>query len=214
MEHGGNKKKYVNINNILYSEHAGALDFHRNGIDKIIVFGNTTRIDKNDEEIFLPNDPVNIREYEYLFHTHPPTPNPGSRIKDGILYEFPSIGDILHFCDKHNTGNTIGSLVVTPEGLYNIRCNNYLEKININENQENILYKEYYLELRNNNELAIKKYCDKFNINKFYKFIAQDYTYINNINNILKRYNLYIDYFPRKKINNMWIINDVHLRLP
>ena len=40
--------------------------------------------------------------YQYLFHTHPPTPKPGGRAGEGIVYEFPSIGDILHFIDHFN----------------------------------------------------------------------------------------------------------------
>ena len=31
-------------------------------------------------------------DFEYIFHTHPSTPNPGSRdFSEGILYEFPSV---------------------------------------------------------------------------------------------------------------------------
>ena len=214
MEHGGYSKKYSSRGNVRYSEHAGVLDFHRDGLDKIIVSGDTTRIDRGDEEIFLPKDLSNIEEYEYLFHTHPPTPKPGGRVVDGILYEFPSIGDIFHFIDKHNLGNAIGSLVMTSEGLYNIRCLEYEKKLNISEKEENLLYKEVYQEISKNQLDAIKKYGTDFNNNKFYKEIAQDKTYINNINKKLEKYNLYIDFFPRKQNESgTWIVFDIHLML-
>jgi len=185
MEHGGYSKKYISKGNVRYSEHAGVLDFHREGLDKIIVSGNTTRVDRGDEEIFLPKDLSDIETYEYIFHTHPPTPKPGGRAIDGILYEFPSIGDIFHFIDKHDLGNAIGSLVMTAEGLYNIRCVSYVKKLNISERDENKLYKEVYQNIIENQTNAIKKYGTKFTRNMFYKKIAQDNTYIGNINTIL-----------------------------
>ena len=97
-EDGSNEKKYIDKNNNLrYSEHFGLLGFNHKKLDKIIVSANTNREDSNDIEILLPTDLPEIKEFEYMFHTHPATPYPGSRIKDGILYEFPSISDLYHF---------------------------------------------------------------------------------------------------------------------
>jgi hypothetical protein len=214
MEHGGYSKKYISRGNVRYSEHAGVLDFHREGLDKIIVSGNTTRVDRGDEEIFLPKDMLNIEDYEYIFHTHPPTPKPGGRASSGILYEFPSIGDIFHFIEKHDFGNTIGSLVMTAEGLYNIRCDVYTKKLNISEQQENKLYKEVYNTINENQSSAILKYGTKFSTKTFYKKISQDKSYIENINVVLKKYNLYIDFFPRKKNEfGSWIVSDIYLQI-
>ena len=71
---------------------------------------------------YLPGDMPEAYEYSFIFHTHPPEKGgPGSRAPYGILYEFPSSSDLLHFIEHYNNGITIGSLVMTPEGLYNIR---------------------------------------------------------------------------------------------
>ena len=66
-----------------------------------------------------------------MFHTHPPTPFPGSRVVDGILYEFPSISDIYHFADHFNAGETQGSLIIAPEGMYIIRAQDNINKIDL-----------------------------------------------------------------------------------
>ena len=54
------------------------------------------KLNREDEDILLPIDLPDIKDYEYIFHTHSPTPFPGSRAVDGVLYEFPSISDIYH----------------------------------------------------------------------------------------------------------------------
>src|SRR5690606_16550512 len=57
MKHGGYNKKYydtLNKNIVRYSEHAGFFDVRNKVIHNIIVSGNTLRIDRGDEEIFLP----------------------------------------------------------------------------------------------------------------------------------------------------------------
>ena len=82
MKHGGYSRKYIDRkNNSLYrySEHAGLLDFNNFGLEKIIISGKTNRVDQGDEEIFLPKNMSEALDYEYLFHTHPPTPKPGGR---------------------------------------------------------------------------------------------------------------------------------------
>lgn len=64
---------------------------------------------------------------KYIFHTHPTTPYIGSRFKNGIIYEFPSIMDINHFIEHHNRGELQISMVITPEGLYIIRKNHLIK---------------------------------------------------------------------------------------
>ena len=64
--------------------------------------GNTNRVDKGDSEIYMPNNVDDMYNYEYMFHTHPPTPKPGGRADVGIMYELPSIGDLLHFIDDNS----------------------------------------------------------------------------------------------------------------
>lgn len=213
MKHGGYKKKYIdpkNKNLFRYSEHAGLIDFNNDTVEKIIISGRTNRVDQGDDEIYLPKNIPEAFDYEYIFHTHPPTPKPGGRVNIGILYEFPSISDIFHFIDHYNDGNTQGSLVVTPEGLYNIRPLRFnKKKIKINEDS---LYKNLSTLMHKLQSDAITKHGNDFSTHIFYSKIAQDLTFINSINDLLKKYNLHIDFFPREKdyLGN-WIIETLHL---
>jgi hypothetical protein len=215
MIHGGFTKKYSNNKSTdqRYSEHAGLLDFEKMTVQKIIVAGNTSRIDTGDDEIFLPLNIEDMFDYEYIFHTHPPTPKEGGRVKSGILYEFPSMSDIFHFIDHHNDGKVIGSIVVCAEGLYNIR-KNILDRKIIDIDEDDI-YKKYQKIIRKVQKKAIDKYGSNFSRNTFYSKISQDNTYIDMINKLLKDYELYIDFFPRVKNehsnDNEWILNTTFL---
>ena len=212
MHHGGYITKYIDVNNNFskYSEHAGALDFKGNVLSKIIVSGNTTNTDEEDDEIFTPVDMNNLNDYAYIFHTHPPTPKPGGRAKDGVLYEFPSKGDIYHFIDHHNDGNIIGSLVITAEGMYNIRkSTSDIGTIKINDND---LYKAYDKAFEKIQKAAILQYGLDFTTTTFFANIAQNVSYINKMNKSINRFNIHIDYYPRKEDNNgRWIIDTVFL---
>jgi hypothetical protein len=213
LEHGGYSKKYSDLKNkniFRYSEHSGLFDFTSNKLQKILVLGNTNRVDKGDDEIFMPNNIKDMYEYEYIFHTHPPTPKPGGRVDEGILYELPSIGDILHFIDHYNDGKISGSIVITSEGLYNIR-DKYLkgDKIKIDEDQ---LFFEYNDVSRKIQEFGIKKYGNKFTNKIFYSKIAQDIKLINKINDIVNKFNIVIDFIPRIYDNKEnWIIDTIYL---
>lgn len=212
MSHGG-YKLYVDTKHkhiFRYSEHAGLLDFNNTGLDKIIISGKTNRVDEEDDDIFLPKNMVDAYDYEYIFHTHPPTPKPGSRAKLGILYEFPSISDIFHFMDHYNGGRTQGSIVITPEGMYIIRKKTQDDKKIIID--EDNFYKDVTKVMWAVQKEAIKKYTTMFNKETFYSKIAQDQEYIEKINNILEKYQLYIDYYPRiKDDKNNWIIDTIYL---
>ncbi len=213
MIHGGYAKKYFDPANeslYRYSEHSGFLDFDHNALNKIVVSGKTNRVDAGDDEIYLPKNLDDMKDYEYIFHTHPPTPKPGGRAEIGILYEFPSIGDIFHFIDNHNDGNVIGSLVITPEGLYNIRkLMNDGKNIDINEDK---MYKKYQRSFRSIQKHAIDKYGHNFTENKFYSIIAQDQDYINELSRALNEFDINIDFYPRKKDSaDRWIIDTLFL---
>lgn len=213
MYHGGYDKKYKSSgNDYKYSEHMGLLDFDKKNLESFIISAKTSRIDKNDDDIFLPKGLENEYEYEYIFHTHPPTPKPGGRVTMGILYEFPSTSDIFHFIEHFNEGKTIGSIVITPEGMYNIRKKNF-DKIKLDIN-ENSLFKEYHKELFNQQDIAIKKFGKNITTSKFYSKVSQDVTYIENINKVLNKYEMHIDFYPRKKDSKgKWIIDDVYLKI-
>jgi hypothetical protein len=213
MKHGGYTKKYYDYQNkniTRYSEHAGFLEIKNKIVYEIIVSGNTLRIDNGDEEIFLPNKMPESVKYKYLFHTHPPTPKPGGRAEGGIIFEFPSIGDILHFIDHYNMGKTIGSLVVAPEGVYNIRKNVYDgKKIDIDED---LLYNEIRREIKSIHKKAITEYGVNFTYYDFMSRIAQDTKYIDMLNAKLEKYMIYIDFYPRvKDFKNNWIIDEIFI---
>lgn len=215
MIHGGYVKRYPdeNIKTVRYSEHAGALDFQENILTKIIVSGMTKRVDVEDNEIYMPLGMDDISEYEYIFHTHPPTPHPGGRAKGGVLYELPSIGDIFNFIENYNTGNVIGSLIVTAEGLYNIR--KYVEDkddgglIKVDDDK---LYETYENIFANVQRDAIRKYGVSFTTGKFYSVIAQDTSYIERFNDKMKKFQIFVDYYPRVEgENGEWYIDTVFL---
>lgn len=228
LEHGGLKKKYLTKHeeDYRYSEHAGMLQFEDDNkvnlsaretnrvpravkVSKVIITGLVSRQKKEDPEIFFPTMGEMAYDYEYIFHTHPATPNIGGRVSEGTLYEFPSDVDIYHFIEHFNNGKLQGSLVIAPEGLYNIR--KYLFDKQPIEPRNSIGYKFNKL-LREVQSNAIKKYGLKFTPETFYSEISQDTTYINQLNQLLNKYNIQIDYFPRQKTkNNNWIIGTIYL---
>lgn len=213
MIHGGYDKKYVdkkNLNKFRFSEHAGLLDFDFKGLDRLLVSMKVNRVDKTDDEIFQPSNMKESTDYEYIFHTHPPTPIPGARVKYSILYEFPSIPDIFFFISHFNSGITQGSIVITPEGVYNIRCLDFHEKkLSIDEN---VLYRSLQRIFGKVQDAAIHKYGTNITEKVFYEEVAQNVTYINSVNKVLNKFSLTIDYFPRIKTkNNRWVLDSMLL---
>lgn len=186
MNDGGHIQKYQdNKKNYKYSEHFGMLDICGKRVDKIIISNKTNRIDKFDDSILLPNNIPDALEYEYIFHSHPPSPLPGSRAKDGVLYEFPSINDIFHFLEHFFRGETIGSIVVSPEGIYIIVPDKDIE--NINYNCTNKIYNNMNRLAQDIQELAIKKYGSEFSNKTFFSEIAQDTIFIKMYNKMLDK---------------------------
>ena len=103
MNDGGHSKKYYDKNNKLrYSEHSGLLDFGKSSLQRIIINATPNISDEEDDIILLPNNIPDSFDFEYIFHTHPPTPGPISRIEDGIMYDFPSVSDIFHFIEHQS----------------------------------------------------------------------------------------------------------------
>jgi len=227
-EDGSNEKYIEEKKNIFtskinrYSEHSGFIYFKDNKINKIVVL-NDSRVDKADPIIYMPENCIEALKVDYLYHTHPKTPYIGSRAEDGIIYEFPSISDILHYVDHHNSGRLLGSFVFAPEGVYMIH------KYNLNRDKIKIDYDlmikdlKYIFSICYND--SIKKYKDiqeykinnviKIPDNYFYDKISTNFEYINNINKTLIKYDLYIDYYPRIKLENnkYWIFPDIYVPL-
>lgn len=193
-----------------FAEHSGMLDFDRMQLERIIISGKPGRVDDDDNNIFLPSNDPSMLDYEYMFHTHPPTPNPGSRAIDGILYEFPSIGDLFHFIDFHKRGAIQGSLVITPEGLYNVHRHPFNNQpLDIDEEKffddTKIAYDKVLMD-------SYSKYGYRFTPDEFFERIASDRKWINELNKTLNKYSLHIDYYPRSKDKaNNWTIGTVYL---
>ena len=213
MNDGGKTKKYYDKNNKLrYSEHSGLLDFGKSTLQRILINATKNLSYDKDDVILLPNNIPDSFDYEYVFHTHPITPTPGSRIKDGFLFEFPSISDVFHFIEHHNFGKIQGSIVIAPEGLYIIKAINPNKIINI-KNQDKVYnyLVDKHFEIQ---EKAIKKYYNKFNIKYFYNTIIKDRKFINMFNQFLKKLNVKIHYKQRiKGDNNLWIIDNFYLKV-
>lgn len=209
-----------------FSEHSGFVYFEKNKVSNInIVSG--TRVEPSDPTIYMPKNCLEALEVNYIFHTHPKTPYIGSRIKGGIIYEFPSISDIIHFIDHHNNGKLLGSIIVAPEGIYIIRKNNFNRKnisvdydIMINELEEiftqcyNDSYTKYssinYNKHKINDEIKLPEKI-------FYNKISINYDYIDKINKVLVKYDVFIDYYARTHFDktdftsNQWIFDDIYL---
>ena len=195
----GKDKLYMDKGkNLRYSEHSGLLDFNKHNLEKILISAQTNRQDKDDPEILLPQNMIDALDYEFMFHTHPPTPYPGARAQQGILYEFPSTSDILHFIQHYNAGDTQGSMVITPEGMYIIHSKTGDDKININEDEAMKISSDVFDIQRD----AIDKYgVDYLKTDIFYTKVMVDFKYINEFNKILKKYlddQIYVEYIPRK----------------
>lgn len=210
MEHGGLMQKYKEKHETGYrfSEHMGELDIDLSGVNNIIVSGKTSRMVKEDTSIYLPDAGVRY-ETKYIFHTHPPTPSAGGRVESGFLYEYPSASDIEHFVHNFNTTMLHGSIIMTPEGLYNIR------KYAFDKNKIKLpktFRREYQNTVSRVQDIAILKYGEQFTSNIFYEEIAQDASGIDTINTLMQQYGLYIDYFPRQKNKQgQWIVGTIYL---
>lgn len=216
MKHGSYDKKYPDPKSkkkFRYSEHAGLLDFNHIELEKILVSGKTNRVDVDDDEIYLPINMKEAYDYEYIFHTHPATPRPGGRANAGILYEFPSINDIIHFYEHYSGGLTQGSIVIAPEGLYVIR--KYVfdnTPINLDDKRLMEMANKANKLSRLMQDKALKKFGKDFDTYYFYNTIAQDTSYINEINELLHKYELHIDFQPRKKDSHgRWFLDTIYL---
>ena len=212
----GSVKKYIDSKkNVRFSEHFGLLDFDKNKLEKIIISGDTTREEDDDIEILFPNDPFDIFDYEFMFHTHPPTIG---RIDNGIIYEFPSVNDVFHFIENFNKGIIQGSLIIAPEGIYTITYKKNVKKIKYKLNDEDKLFNLLDDKLNKLHMLSIKKYGTKFTQEFYYKNIIKNKYFINSLNKYLKKLfnnQIKINYVNRTydKITNSWIIDTLYLKV-
>ncbi|AUV58427.1 hypothetical protein [Bandra megavirus] len=200
------KQRYI------YSEHSGVLSLNNDVIDNIIISTQSSRVDANDGDIFLPVNYDILNDYEFLFHTHPNASGYGNRIKDGILYEFPSANDIFNFVKYRNEGKAQASIIIAPEGTYVIRQIKYNKKHQLSVQVFDTLRK-YTLKLE---KIAIKNIYQDINkisdADFFHENISSNTKYINSYNKFLESYNLYIEYYPRQKVNGEWRLKPILLQ--
>ncbi len=205
---GGKEKKYINFRNKdehLFSEHSGLLNILDGKFEHFIISAKTDRISDKDKEIYLPTNNLNSQDFQYIFHTHPVTPKIGSRLENEILYEFPSLNDIIHFIENAKYGVMLGSIVISPEGTYLIRQRILGDKSTVPPSS---IVKQFFKVQTD----YIKKYVDKnFDEEFFYNTVAYDFSAIDRVNALLKTYNIYIEYYPREYKNNMWCLRELIL---
>jgi hypothetical protein len=205
-EQGSNK-----IYNNKYTEHVGYITTNNNIFDKFVIINEYNNI--NNFQILYPKNTKDLLKHNYIFHTHPKTPLIGSRLNEGIIFEFPSINDILHFVDFFNFGKLLCSSIITPEGLYVIR------KYNFNTNHIKInsdIFIDEIKEIINEcNDYAFIEYENYIKLNElivFYDKIILDFKYINKINSHLIKYDLFIEYYPRNNLTDLkWLFYDIYL---
>ena len=107
------------------------------------------------------------------------------------------------------------SLIVSIEGYYIIRTLKFgLPKIKILDEDYFIdTYQEIFFDIQNK---AIKKFklTNKIKKNIFYEKIIKD-DFMKDLNNFLKKYNIYIDFYPRiynKKLDK-YIVSKLDLKI-
>lgn len=216
----GGVKKYVDSGgNLRYSEHAGIFDFDKTKLERLIVSGHSTREDEDDTDILFPKDSVEALDYEYIFHTHPPTPYPGARAQDGILYEFPSISDLYHFAYHHNDGQIQGSMIIAPEGIYVIRLKKNVKYIDYPSKKVSKKMEMLHTKIQN---IALQKhgadYVAETRQQYYYEKVAQDKQFIKMFNKLIQKYfhpQLEITYKPREydDLSNKWIIKNLYVQV-
>lgn len=209
MVDGGIGKYVGKHSDTNYSEHAGLLDFNKQ-LERISISAKTNREDHDDKGILFPDvDFAEVKDYEYIFHTHPPSPHPGARAKLGIIYELPSPGDFLVFIDLFNRSLTQGSIIIAPEGAYVIRpLNMHIKKIDINEDQ---FFDDVEKTIDGIHECTAKQYGTKLSVKRFYAIVTTNTKPIQRLNDFLKPYGIHVTYKPRIKKKGRWILNAMYL---
>lgn len=211
LMHDGGQQKYSHAHgnsNLKYSEHGGLLDFDKQGLEKIIV---TTRkeSDKTDPEIYFPVVTDDTDDYEFMYHTHPPTPTPGARAKVGIVYEIPSLSDINTFIVTYLEGKIQGSIIVAPEGFYVIRA--LKKKIKPDDYQlDELMHKIMYM-----NYKYAEKYKFNISVETFYKKIITNTKLQTKLKQLIQKYTnneITIDFFKRiQDKRGNWIVKKLYL---
>lgn len=198
-----------------FSEHSGYLILKDDSIDKIVTFADSSRIDSGDPSIFLPKNQPDMGQYPFLFHTHPITGNVDEQFSRGVLYEFPSPGDLANFAHYSNSCLLYGSIVIAPEGMYVIRKDDFQKKIVTNpgvitklQREIDAIEKEAIGYYRNKREKLLNR-GDYYHL-----MLGRNVEYIAKYNDLIKSLNLFVEYYPRIKSGDNWVLTRVNLPVP
>lgn len=211
LMHQGSQPRYLTKEGrFIYSEHSGGISLKNKVVDNIIVSAESNRTDAADVNIFLPINADILAQYEYLFHTHPNTSTYAGRIKDGIIYEFPSANDLFNFVKYHTEGAAMASLIIAPEGMYVIRQIKY-RKFDVNYEFFYRLRK-FILKLERAAIKELQPYMPQLSDPDFFhKYVGSNFKYIKLYNKFIEPVNLFIEYYPRQKRNNEWNLRQISL---
>lgn len=216
--HQGSYPRYSAIKNepiykekFIYSEHSGVISVKNNIIDNIIVSTETNRVDVNDDNIYLPINTETLSNYEFFFHTHPNTSTYGGRIKEGIIYEFPSANDLFNFIKYRTEGIVQASVIVAPEGIYVIRPITFQRSHPINSDIFHNLRK-FIIKLEKNALKKLNPIISKISDpDTFHQKVGFNLDYIGMYNKFIESMNLFIEFYPREKKNNEWCLRQISL---
>ena len=201
-----NPKKYI------YSEHSGSMIVKNDEIDQILVYAAPGRIEETDAEIIMPINQDDMGNHPYLFHTHPGTSRKTTLIREGVVFEFPSPGDLFNFAYYEKKQHKVqASIIVVAEGMYVIRKNNWDCDILLGSNEYPYIQKgiDKIHRLAQNNIGKNPKCYDS--IDNFQKYVARNPKYIEKYNKLLHHTNLFVDYYPRIYENNEWTLMPIQL---
>lgn len=197
------RKQMKMIGNLLERNgKTGLLDFNDIKLEHVLV-----SFASMEKEIKFPGEVVGLYDYECLFHVHPKINSDYE-----IIYKIPTYGDILYFIDNYNNGNIQHSIIISPEGLYDIFPLQPFKKNLIIVDEEEI-YTELTDTMKKIDIESIIKYGKDFDKSTFYNVIANDTTFINLLNEVLNKYRIHIEYHPRIKSGNEWIIDNLYLKI-
>lgn len=202
------------LNHNVYSEHSGAIVVNNGSFSHFIVSGTTSRLDPTDKSILLPTNTEDMSNHLFFFHTHPNTDVYAGRIKENVIYEFPSANDVFNFIKYYNKGKLQASVIVVPEGTYVIRpmrlVGSYVVKPTLFHYLRKFLSK---LEKTAIGRLTRLKVIETLNQpDNFHKWVSDNRHYINTYNRFLEPHNMFIEYYPRVKVGDEWCLKPIDLQ--
>lgn len=207
LNQGSFTPKYIKGKEMYYSEHAGYINVCKKRVSSITFEGNTNVVSSNDN-LFMPSESLTPPRKSYIFHTHPLTPTYGGRRNDGIIYECPSTFDIIQFMRYRIENHIIGSIVVGGEGVYIIRKKDPYKKFKAYDGHS------FTKSFRKAHDLFQDIHSHKLGKEGYLKYaLDNEKTFVSPLNDVLVKFNIIIDFYARTKINNVWLLPDIKLRV-